>query len=494
MSTEERRKLGIAGCLLALVLPFCVVTIPPMTDLPQQTAQIRLLGEAIGNAEYRIGWWHPNKLGYAPVGIAFLLTAPLDAEIHAPRLGAVLIVLAWFVAVFSVAHLKSRALSSAALALLFVWNHSLYWGFLNFLVGFPLFLWWITLSSDREEGRRATLLTALVALLLYSAHILWLAVALVQLALETLFVRRDPGLFLRRLLPAGPVLLLVALWAPSFFNSGVDGRTFYGPMPWERLQPSWIITSALGGVRGVLEPALLIAVALWLVAGLVQHRGQGLDLRLLRAGLLLSCLAFFLPSVHQHTILFASRWLPAACALLVLALPGPTGPTARTSAALPAGLAAALWLTVSLTTSALWIGYEREELQGLRPALEALGSVDGANRLLGLDFVRESTRIRGFPYYHLPAYAQLLHGGELARSFADEASSLVSWTTLPRQDPWTPRLDWKPEGLRHSDLDHFDALIVHGDEQLHQRFRADPRLQPLGDALPWRLYTLRRTP
>ena len=487
MSTEDLRKLGTAACLLAVLLPFCTVTIPPITDLPQQMAQIRLLGEAVGDPEYRIGWWHPNKLGYVPLAAAWMVTAPFDAHLHAARLGTALIALAWFAAFFAAAHHAQRSTAAAAVALLFVWNNALYWGFLNFLVGVPVFLWWISLIRNPEGKPPNPLLPAFVALLLYGAHILWLAVALLWMALETLLIRRDPRLFTRRLLGAAPALALTLLWAPTFLNAGVDERTFYGPLPWERLQPGWLVTSALGGVRGMLEPALLIAVVLWLGIGLWQHRGRGIDKPLLRAALLLLALTFFLPSVHRHTILFASRWLPAACALLVLALPAPKRPSV-----LPGAVAGLLWLIVGVSTSSVWVGFERDELSGLRPALEAL---PGPSRVLGLDFVRESPRIRAFPYYHLPVYAQVLHGGEPARSFADEASSLVSWSKLPREDPWTPRLDWKPEGLRHSDLDHFDHLIVHGDETIHRRFDADPKLRRVETTTgPWRLYVIRQNP
>ncbi len=93
-------------CALLVAIPFLAVTIPPITDLPQQTAQVRLLFESLGGGDeaYRVQWWHPNKLGYLPLLLSWL-AAPTQA---AGRLGVLLIGLAWVAALPAVARGASR--------------------------------------------------------------------------------------------------------------------------------------------------------------------------------------------------------------------------------------------------------------------------------------------------------------------------------------------------------------------------------------------------
>ena len=59
----ERGALFVASALLALT-PFFVVTFPPITDLPQHLAQVRLFGEALADPDgpYGIQWWTPYSL------------------------------------------------------------------------------------------------------------------------------------------------------------------------------------------------------------------------------------------------------------------------------------------------------------------------------------------------------------------------------------------------------------------------------------------------
>ncbi len=151
-------------------------------------------------------------------------------------------------------------------------------------------------------------------------------------------------------------------------------------------------------------------------------------------------------------------------------------------------VAGLLLITLTTATAAAWRAFERQELAGLEASLAA---IEGPAKVLGLDFVRTSPRIDGFPYYHLFAYAQVLGGGTLNRSFADDASSLVVFRDLPRSYRWTDRLDWRPERFRESDRDFFDYLLVHARPETHRSFLADPHLEPVTRELPWRLYRVR---
>lgn len=498
MKRHDATRLAAAlFCAAAVAVPFLAVSIPPIADLPQQSAQIRLLAEAVGEGggELVVQWWHPNKLGYLPLAAGWAVAPPLAAG----RVGMLLLGVLWVGAVHGLARAAGRPAGSAAVASLFFFNHVTYWGFLNFLAGFPVFCLGLVLLHRR--GRRPAAWRELpwtlsVAALLYSAHVLWLAASLLLLAGWGLRHRWRLRSWVLRLLPFLPFLALVAVWYPTFTAGGFDSETTWGRSPLGRLHPGWLLNSAFGGLHGGAETAVAVAVLLWLALGAWPRRrgyeSEGdadgeperrVDGGLLAAGLFFLLLALVLPGVHQHTIFFASRWLPVAAALLVLAVPAPPlRPALRL--AFPLLLVAAL----SAATTAAWIGFERAELAGLHRALDRL-TAEG--RLLGLDFVRTSERIRGYPYYHLYAYGQVLRGVDLARTFADEASSLVVHRDLPRSYPWTPGLDWRARKVRRSDVPHFRQILIHGPPEVHRLFSADPRLRPVTgveDGAPWRLY------
>ena len=256
-----------------------------------------------------------------------------------------------------------------------------------------------------------------------------------------------------------------------------------------RLHPGWLVGSAFGGLQGYVESLLALAVVGWLLLGLWQNRSrlaQASDRRLLLAGVGFALAALLLPEVHRHTIFFASRWTAPAAVFAVLALPPP-----RLRPLAEGAVAWLLFAALIAATANRWIGFEREELAGLE---QCLAELPPGQRVLGLDLVRTSPRIRGFPYYHLYAWAQVLHGGELNRSFADEGSSLVVFRDLPHEYPWTGGLDWRPRRLRISDVPHFDYAMIHGDATAHARFAADPKLIAVTSGGAWRLYRVEASP
>ncbi len=479
-SSDAAYRISALICAFLVALPFLAVDVPPITDLPQQTAQIRLLLETWGGEEtYRVQWWHPNKLGYLPLGLAWLVAPPLAAG----RLGVLLIGLSWVAALHWLARATRRPPESAALAAVFFFNHLTYWGLLNFACGLPVFAVWFVLLERSETGPvgwRAGIRLTAVATLLYWAHVLWLAAGLVWLALSALVRRRPLKARLRPLAWSAPVLLLALAWYPHLGRSGFVSETFWGLSPFGRLHPQWHLNSAFGGLEGKVEPVLALVILGWLLLGLIQTRGAGVHRGLLASGAMFVAAALCLPGVIQNTIFFASRWLPMGAVLIALGCPRPRlRPVFRK--AVPyvalAGLAAA--------TAATWIDFEARELDGLH---ESLAAVPAGERVLGLDFVRTSERIKGFPYYHLYAYAQVMHGGELAHSFANLGSSLVVFRDLPREFPWTEALDWRARRVRRSDVDHFGHLLIFGPPDAHAPFLADERLTPVTAGRPWRLY------
>lgn len=469
-------------CCLLVSLPLLAVRFPPITDLPALTGQIGLFLRALDDPEgpYRIQWWAPNQLSYWILGACWAVAGPRDAG----RLAVVLIGALWVVSLHALSRRRRRSAGAAVVASLFFFNHGLYYGFLSFAVGLPAFVVWLELTARREGdtlGRRDAAAIFAGAALLYASHALWLAAGLVWLAVDSLAARRPARAFAWRLACASPLLVAAGFWYPRLAASGFASQTLWGPSPLARLDPSRWVDAALGGLRGPAEPALLAAVAAWWLLALWQRRTElaaTVDRWLLAAAALPIAAFLTLPARFSNTIQFGSRWLPIGLALLALALPAPRlRPSLRR--AVPVAMLAAL----CVTTATAWTRFERRELTGLEEALEALPE---GRRTVGYDFLHTSAVVKSYPFYHLPAYAQLYRDAELHFSFADHASSPVVFKDLPRSIPW------RPGEVRRSDLRHYDYALIGALPDLHHRLAANDALVPATGDGRWRLYQVRR--
>src|SRR5262249_40205745 len=149
-----------------VLLPFASVALPPATDLPQHEAQVFLLLHALRHeTTLTIQWYGPNTLAYLPLLLIRLLVSPQAAG----RGTLALLAIGWNTTHFIAARRRGIAPENAALAALLVFNFGLYWGFLNFLAGWPFFLLWIV-ELEREPDRRNRTVLAILALLLYFGH------------------------------------------------------------------------------------------------------------------------------------------------------------------------------------------------------------------------------------------------------------------------------------------------------------------------------------
>lgn len=487
--TAASPHLGLGALTGALVLlPFLVAAFPPATDLPQHVAQVHLLFEALSDpgTPYEIAWLAPNNLVYL-VMAAFGSVLP---PVAAGRATVGLIALAWVGAAFLAARVRGRAPVQAVVASLLVFAFPLYWGFLNFLVGWPIFLLWVLLTLDPPERGEAWRL-ALLAALLYGSHALWFAMGCLWLGVVTLWRRPGWGRVLRRGLALLPIVVAAALWYPTLQASrevgGFDVAAHWAPVwPLDRLMPRPVVEALLGGLRGVTEPVVAGALLLWIVAG-VLTRGRDPERRIDR-GLALASLPFFAlflfaPGKYLNTIYFAERWLAPGVILLLLATP----PPGRISRGAVRSLGVALLAFFVLLTARTWHLFSTFELEGLRPSLTALPE---GSHLLGLDLVKLSPTVDGRPYLQLFAWAQPLRDATLNFSFVEHASGIVRYREPP-PTPWQPGLEWNAERVRREDVAHFDHVLIHGSGEQHRGAEADPQLEPVTPPAPWRLYRVR---
>jgi hypothetical protein len=481
---NTRILFAVLCCVLAAV-PFLVVKFPPITDLPQHAAQVRLFGEALSQPDspYRIQWMTPYSLVYTVLGASWLLFGPENAG----RVGMLIIALLWIVMLHLLAGRMKRPSLAASLALLLFFGHILYWGFYQFAFGWPLFIGFLLLlRANFRSPRKETLAFLGAWVILYFTHILWFLVAVAWLGVTHLFIRRDFKKLFLRAVGAAPLFALAGAWYPNLAAYGFKSQTIWATVPFERLLPTWLADASFGGLKGALEPVFFGLIVIWILLAWLPNRKSFLakaDKSLLLLSALFFLLALVLPDKHINTIRFCQRWVPPGLAFLLLGLPEIK---ARKSA-LTAAVFVSLFAFIALT-SLNWMAFERSELSGLG---ESLAELPPRPHLIGLSFMKESTIVRGRPFIQVFSYAQVYRGGELNFSFADFGPSLVIYRE-PRQLAWTSGLEWFPERAKKSDLMSFDYALVGGDDRLHEAVRQDRTFIPVSSAGRWRCYKIVR--
>lgn len=467
-----------------LLTPFFYVTFPPATDLPQHLGQIVLLGETLrGQTDaLAVNWIAPNNLVYIIVGMcAAAFPPPLSGKVV-----MMVLVTLWVAAAFYLAWHYRRPVSTAVLAGVLAYNVALYWGFINFMVGWPVFALWIVFS-ERPATRGHMAWMMVLALLLYASHALWFAAGVVWLFAASVLERPRGTVLIRRLTPVVPVVILALFWyrglAGAREASGADTAAHWFFSPPARLTPTYLTNAMFGGIKGGFELVAGSAMIVWIVFAIATNRHrlrQTVDRRLLLCGLVFTAFVLLAPEKYMDTILFSQRWFPCAMTLLVLALPVPAGNARAVGAAV-----AAFLLLFSGITTRTWRAFERDELSGL---MESLDVLPRGQRVIGLDFVKRSRWIKARPFLQIFAYAQVMRGASLNFSFAEHASGLVR-----RRDPanpWTPGLAWKPEQVRPEDFAYFDYALINADDPAHKEVASLPVLEPLVDGQRWRLYRI----
>lgn len=483
-----RARTAAILCVVGVSLPFLLAPIPPSTDLAQHIAQVRLARDVLaGQApELSIAWLAPNNLVYALLGALSLVLPPAPAA----RVGLWMVVLAWVLAALGLAIKRDRDPLVAAVASVLAFQAGVYWGFVNFLVGWPAFALWVHLTSAPPPTGRRLLRHSLglmaTSLLLFGAHILWFVMGGVWLLISGIVARPQVRGWFVRFGSMVPAVLLTAAWYPGFaqFRAQFNTRAMWRPDWWQRGNPLELLQTIMGGPAGPGPMAMGAALTFWVLLVLLTRRGElrrTSDPVLLTAAALLGLVALAGPDKYMNTIYFAQRWAPAAAALLLIGLPAPR---LRLRTAFAAGLVGA----AGLATSLAWLSFSTVEMTGFRAALDA---APASPRVLGLDFVGSSQFVGARPFMQMMAYVQAEKGGAVNFTFAEHGSSLVSYRA-PRVRSWNPSLDWRPEMVRVADVLAFDVVLVNGLPPSHQAFRGFAPVVPITHTGRWRLYAVQR--
>lgn len=479
----SRPALTIIVCFLVSA-PFMAVHFPPITDLPQQTAQIRLFIETIESPEtspYMIQWFTPYSLSYLILGGSWAL---LGAE-YAGRLAMLIIVLLWVISINLAAKAWNRDPVSAVIGAIFVLNHIIYWGFYSFAIGFPIFLLWANLlrnTSGVELNLKQALKYIGCVLLLYMGHMLWLAAGLFWFGLRSVVFKEPIALTFKRSLLVAPLVLISVLWYQSFSLSSMSTPTVWGTPALSKLTLDGVTMATLGGIRSPVEQLMVIFVLGWVIIGFIRswkNLDEVVDKEaLLAAGMFFIALAI-LPDKFMNTIQFWQRWGPAFMIMLILSAPSPiTRPVLRQAIAL---IAATVFF---LQVASVWLQFETRELSGLKTTLKELPE---NQRVMGLNIMGQSRLIHGQPFIQIFAYAQALKSGRLNFSFAEFSPCLVVYRG-PLIKSWTHGLEWFPWRLKREDLSYFDYVIVSGNSKVHGMMEKLPELETVTHKGFWRLY------
>ncbi len=230
MSVIGRRSFAVAICLL-LVLPFLVVTIPPLTDVPGHmggSAAAAYANDPAFTSFMGFNWHLVPNLGTDLIVAAARRVVGITG---AYRLAAAVIPPLLGVGILMVARaLNPRGAAAIGWALVFVYCYPFNYGFLNYMLGVALaligFSAWIML--DRRPSLRE-FVTWVALPLLFLCHV-------VAGCLFVLFAgsrelaglrRRDQfGSFLRRTRPLASSVLILLLWrlsAQSFVGRNHTG-------------------------------------------------------------------------------------------------------------------------------------------------------------------------------------------------------------------------------------------------------------------------------
>ncbi len=489
-------KIGIVLLIIVIffgLIPFTMIKFVPSTDLPQHLSQIRLLYDYYSSSQhtnYVVSFFSGNVLVYWILSGLWLIFTPLAVG----NIFMIFLVTSWILSIFLIAWKTEHSFASATLASTLTFNASMYWGFINFLIGFPIFVLWyifIISTSNREQKKKQIIGIFILSFILFYAHALWLVIAIIALMIFDIRRKVSWKLILYHTIGILPVILMAIVWFPEIAATRTSLRFDTAPhwviSPLERLQPKWIVNSIYGGIRNPIEWILVIGIIVWIILSIYTNRKElkkNINWDLLYLAFMLLCIVYFAPEKYVNTIYFASRWYPIAMIFILISLPSPKIPLVH-----QVSFSLLFFIMFSVVTTIVWKMFETYENSGLNEALEA---VPQKSNVLGLDLTKQSTLLHGRPFMQTFAYANVLKGAKINFSFALHQSGIVKTTdTIPTQK-WTLGLEWFGEWVSFEDFNYFDYTLINAPETLHNMLMLHSAFTPITINGNWRLYECKK--
>ena len=463
--------------------PLWSVEYPPMVDLPQHAAQVRIWQSyddpALGFEDrYALRFVSPYLAGYA-VSRVFAAAMPIPAAMKA------VVSLALLGLPLSLLFLATRTGSARWASLLgfpLGYCFAFHWGFLNYLLAVPVGLVFVAVGLTRalEGSRRWHWGLALGALVLYACHALVFGVAVAVVGAHVLAARVPWQKKLQALGPLAVPCLVIGTWILWIRRTDAMTTTalLWSEPPWERLAalPSMLLGGGqrweawwLGGLACLALP--------WLLGR--PRRDRALPVAVAVA------LYFLMPNRMLGTF-FVYQRLAVFIPLLALAAVGEEPSTRRSRIGrVLVVVFVAVWAAF-LTGQFATIDREARDFDRVTATVRPDDSV------LGLMFDPGTELGTGLPVFgHWVAWLEATRGSRTEFSFASSFPQIARYR--PGRGPWSdPALLTRPASFEWSRDGHFDVYLVRSHEDRGPGFaqRVPGPVEVVARSGSWWLYRL----
>ncbi|MBN1653254.1 MAG: hypothetical protein JXA30_05700 [Deltaproteobacteria bacterium] len=464
------------------MIPLWLVDYPPIQDLPQHLAAIRVLHSfrdpAFGFASYfTIDILRTQYLLYylAAHALAYLFDLVL-----ANKILLTVVISATPYAMRSLLRALAGDQRLALFVLPLTYNAHLILGFFNFLAAVPLALYGLSLAVQQRgrPGRLKAATWAMLTLVTFYTHVV--PFGLLIFGSFLVFLGVDLKGTIKRFALFIPAALGVLFWivtspaGHSFRTAALLSDSRSGPQPffqpWRealRDAPAWMtdilwdqFDDRLLLAWGALAAAALlcglgiprIGSARTYLRGLLEHPKYRLSLLAPVAAL-----AYFVsPTSYDWIWPIAQRFPLLAAIFFIPALPRPKWIFGYF-----------IYLAVSVIALAQFyqVGtafryYQQQEVGDFEGALEAIPERE---RVAGLIWQRGSAVVKFSPFIHYVAYYLVRKGGAVMFTFADFPASPYTFLEQNRPERVPPRWEWKPEAVDPArDLSWYRYVLVRG--------------------------------
>lgn len=463
---------------VAAVVPLFRAEHPPLQDLPQHLAAIRVLRSypdlSLGQY-FDIELTNTQYLAY--YGAAWLLSFVFGVVwANKLLLAAALIALPWSLA--WLLRVLGRDPRVAVFAFGLTYNAHLVLGFFNFIAALPLMFACIALSVQLREhyDRRREIALALLLVFCFYTHVVPFAFA--ALGVLLVLVGDSLVLSLRRAFVFVPAALCTLLWlgrtpagtATLAAAGGADSAKkpqFASVLQALKELPMWL-TDVLQGTRD--EELLVAWGALLLTAFALGLRPPRLGERgspetawasdyAFRVALLcpLAFVAYFVaPTSYDWIWPINARFPLLALLFAPVLVPHPRG-------SLGSAVLAAAGFVAFLNFSEVGRAFSAFEDDEVGQIEAALASIPPGERVAGLIFDRGSRHVKFSPFLHYAALYQAEKGGAVMFTFADFPQSPFRFRAGNRPPKVPPRWEWQPERVVPArDLAWYRYVLVRG--------------------------------